>query len=198
MSDTPASLPFGLPCDPPLGAYSCACSTCSLDNTVACNSNADCPGLGVCRTDGLHGGALRVPDKCQFPETFDDMGGGEGQCSGPLSNNMFCDGFVRGDGSGVLVCANNADCGTYGVPGAGNCTLDQPLSCFLDPIVATGSATPQGATLGATYCVPPTGGGAVNSAFGFPGPARLVAETEYSHFCADGVTAWSPGGASCP
>jgi hypothetical protein len=40
------SLPFNVPCDPPLGALKCACSTCSLDNDIPCNSNADCSAVG--------------------------------------------------------------------------------------------------------------------------------------------------------
>ena len=60
------SLPFNLACDAPLGGYDCACSTCTLNNQIACNSDAECAAVfaGTCRTDSLHGGVSRAPNGC--------------------------------------------------------------------------------------------------------------------------------------
>jgi hypothetical protein len=197
LTDDAVSMPFALDCDSPLGALDCACSTCSLDNTVACETNADCPGLGVCRTDGLHGGALRQPNGCN-DLTCNDQGGEEGECNaGP--NDTYCDDFLKGSGGGIITCGTNTDCseGSTGVPGgAGNCSLSEPRSCFLNPIDADGTPGSEGAVLVSTFCSAPTSSAAVNGAAGTPGPARLSLDFEFVGRCADG-SIWGPGGANC-
>lgn len=197
LTDDAVSTPFALACDAPLGAFDCACSTCSLDNTVPCETNADCPGLGVCRTDGGHGGALRQPNGCN-DLTCNDQGGEEGECNaGP--NDLYCDDFLKGSGAGIITCATNTDCseGSTGVVGgAGNCTLSEPRSCFLDPIDVDGTPGSEGAILVSNFCSPPTASAAVNGAAGTPGPARLSLDFEFVGKCADG-SIWGTGGANC-
>jgi hypothetical protein len=199
LTDDAVSMPFALACDSPLGAFACACSTCSLDNSVPCNSNAECSGLGlgVCRVDGLHGGVSRQPNGCN-DLTCNDQGGEEGECNaGP--NDLYCDGFLKGSGGGIITCASNTDCsaGTTGVVGgAGNCSLTEPRSCFLDPIDVDGTPGSEGAVLVSNFCSPPTASGAVNGAAGTPGPARLSLDFEFVGRCADG-SIWGTGGANC-
>ena len=196
LTDGAVSLPFALPCDPPLGALDCSCSTCTLDNSVGCNSNAECAlvGAGTCRTDGLHGGAGRVPNGCS-DGSCEVLSGEEGVCSG--QNDLYCDGFVKANGEGIITCAVDADCdAVFGPDVAGDCTLPVPRKCFLDPIDAVGTPGTEGAVLVSTFCSAPTSSGAVNSAAGTPGPSRLSLDFEFFGRCADG-SPWGPGGASC-
>jgi len=204
LTDDAVALPFALACDPPLGAEDCACSTCSGDNTVACNTDAECLGFGgTCRVDGLHGGATRVPNACN-DGTCDSIGGGEGECDGADApsvgtgpTDLYCDAFLKGNGGGIVTCATNADCdvGVVGVA-AGNCLLEADRPCFLDPIAADGTAGSEGAVLVSTFCSAPTSSGAVNGAAGTPGPARLALDFEFVGRCADG-SIWGTGGANC-
>jgi len=195
LTDGSVNLPAALPCDPPLGALSCTCSTCTLDNSIGCNSDADCAAVaaGTCRTDGGHGGAPRVPNGCG-DGTCESAGGGEGICAG--ENDLFCDGFLKANGEGILPCFVDADCGTYGVPGAGNCTEATQRKCFQYPVTATGTPGSEGAELVSTFCSAPTSSGGVNSAAGTPGPSRVKLDFEFFGRCADG-SPWGPGGANC-
>ncbi len=196
LTDDAISMPFALDCDSPLGALDCACSTCNGDNTVACNSNAECVGFGgTCRTDGLHGGALRQPNACS-DLTCNDQGGEKGSCNaGPT--DLFCDGFVKGSGDGIITCSSNTDCeaGAIGFE-AGDCTISADRPCFLDPIDADGTAGSEGAVLVSNFCSPPTASAAVNGAAGTPGPARLSLDFEFVGRCASGAI-WGTGGANC-
>jgi hypothetical protein len=195
------SLPFALACDPPFGAYACACSTCSLDNSIACNDDADCAGAGVCRTDGGHGGATRLPNACYDFTCSPDPGDGpnEGTClAGPVDN--FCDGWLRSSGEGLINCGTNTDCDAYGPlcpdGDCGNCTLSKNRDCFLDPIVAEGVPAK---TIVGEGCIGPTGSGAVNSAIGWPGAYRVRQNLVADLLCSDGVTSYDPpGGSNCP
>jgi hypothetical protein len=203
LSTGPASLGFDLPCDAPLDGLSCACSTCSLDYQIACNSDAECAsyGAGVCRTDGLHLGKPREPNSCSDQICTADSSA-DGKCAND-PDDLFCDGFVEANGKGVFACGNDADCEALdgacgGVDGdCGACTVAQPRSCFLDPIVASGS---NGVTLAGVGCMPPTSKGTLNGAYGIPGPYRIVQAFSFHRpMCSDGVTPFEePGGSNCP
>jgi hypothetical protein len=173
-------LPFGTQCDFPLNSMSCACAVCSGDTTVPCNANADCSGIGAgtCTSNG--GGAPRQPNACS-DLTCTDIGGGKGECdAGPDVN--YCDGELRSNGEGLIACNDNADCDAVSSAcqnnDCGNCTITEPRSCFLDPIVSTGDADPQSPLIAASYCVPPTSSSGVNNATGLPGPSRAVVQVE--------------------
>jgi hypothetical protein len=198
------SMPMALPCDSFFSAFDCACSTCSLDNTIACNSDAECAtaSAGVCRTDGLHGGSLRSPNACDDLVCSPDDpldGPNEGYCAGgPVDS--YCDGFVRSNGDGVLACVSNLDCDALdpACPNGdcGTCSITSFRDCFLDPIVASG--TP-GQMLVGEGCIAPSTNGAVNSVCGWPGPYRIRQQIAPTLFCADGVTPFDPpGGSGCP
>jgi hypothetical protein len=196
LTDDAISLPFALPCDPPLEAFDCSCSTCTGDNSLGCNSDAECAAAaaGTCRTDGLHGGVGRQPNNCA-DGTCESAGGGEGICDG--ENDLYCDGFLKADGDGVLTCATNGDCdAVFGPGGAGACSLEVQRKCFLDPITADGTPGTEGAVLVSNFCSAPTSSGSINSAAGTPGPSRLALDFEFFGRCANG-SAWGPGGANC-
>jgi hypothetical protein len=199
LTDDAVSLPFALPCDPPIGFVNCSCSTCTGDNSLGCNSNAECAaaGAGTCRTDGSHGGAPRTPNSC-LDGTCEVLSGEEGVCTG--ENELFCDGFLKANGDGVLSCLNDGDCTALDseCPGGdcGTCTLAKLKKCFLNPIEADGTPGTEGAVLVSTFCSAPTNSGSVNAAAGTPGPSRLALDFEFFGKCADG-SPWGPGGANC-
>jgi hypothetical protein len=171
-----ASLPFALSCDFPNQLENCACAVCSGDNTLACNSDAECAtaGAGTCTSIGGNG-ASREPNSCA-DNTCTDQGGGYGIClAGP--SVKACDGIVRANGKGFILCNVDSECepGTIGIE-AGACTLTETRSCFLDPIAATGTADPDSPIVVSTFCVPPTTSGAANAATGLPGPSRAQIE----------------------
>jgi hypothetical protein len=203
LTDDLVSMPFALPCDPPLGILSCACSTCTGDNTLGCNSDAECAaaGAGTCRTDGSHGGAQRVPNGCNGACVALSPGSSEGVCDGAGPSDSYCSGLVKSNGEGIITCANDGDCAALNseCPGGdcGTCTLTSPRKCFLNPIVADGTANPEGSVLVSNFCSSPTASGAVNSAAGTPGPARLALDFEFLPFCSNGTTLWGTGGAAC-
>jgi len=169
------SVPFNLSCDFPLNAESCACAVCSGDASLACNDDSECvlAGAGTCTSAG--GGTARQPNACGNL-TCADLGDGRGECSaGP--DVMACDGVVRANGGGYVLCSNDSECqvGAIGFD-AGQCTLVESRPCFLDPIVASGTPDPDKAIMVAGFCVPPTSSSGVNSATGLPGPSRVQVE----------------------
>jgi hypothetical protein len=169
------SVPFSLSCDFPLNSESCACAVCSGDASQACNSDAECAATltGTCTSNG--GGAVRQPNACS-DSTCTDIGGGRGECqAGP--DVKACDGVVRANGGGYVLCSSDSECqvGAIGFD-AGNCTLVETRSCFLDPVVATGSPDSDQAVMVAGFCVPPTSSSGVNAATGLPGPSRVTVE----------------------
>jgi hypothetical protein len=202
LTDGTVNLPFALPCDPPLGGLDCSCSTCTGDNSIGCNSDAECAaaGAGTCRTDGLHGGALRQPNFCSGNCVAVPGSPTEGECDGAGPVDSYCSGLVKGNGGGIITCATNGDCDALDseCPGndCGDCTISEPRKCFLDPIVADGTPGTEGAVLVSNFCSAPTSSGAVNSAAGTPGPSRLSLDFEFFGRCADG-SPWGPGGANC-
>jgi hypothetical protein len=169
------SLPFNTSCDFPLNDYDCACAVCSGDAAQACNSDAECAmtATGTCTSAG--GGAPRQPNACS-DLTCTDLGGGSGECAaGP--DVKACDGVVRANGDGYILCSDDSDCqvGAIGFD-AGNCDQVLPRPCFLDPIDGTGMPDPNQTLLVAAFCVPPTSSSGVNSATGLPGPSRVGVE----------------------
>jgi hypothetical protein len=205
LSTEALSLPFHLPCDAPLSDLSCACSTCSLDNRIACNSDAECEdlGAGVCRTDGLHDGDARRPNSCSDHVcTSDPLDPGDGICAND-PEDLFCDGFVQANGRGVLTCATDSDCESLAplCPGGlngdcGSCSVAQPRECFLGPI----EAAPSEGTMAGGGCIPPTLKSTLDQAYGIPGPYRIQqAFSFHGPMCSDGVTPFEePGGSNCP
>jgi len=194
-----SALALTLQCDPPLGPLGCLCSVCSGDASLACNSDEECAAAdaGVCRTDGAHSGTPRAPNSCSdFVCVDDGSGTGDGECS--TDDDLFCDGYLKSDGSGMLPCITDTDCTAYDVPGAGSCTLSEPHSCFSGDISSSGLADPERPILVASYCSAPSVSGAINSGRGLPGPNRLLLDTNATRYCADGVTPWGAGGAICP
>jgi hypothetical protein len=175
-----STLPFGTKCDFPLNLLDCACAVCSGDASVACNSNTDCSdiGAGTCTSNG--GGSLRRPNGCS-DLTCTDIGGEQGECqNGPDVN--YCDGQKRANGSGFIACNTNADCVAVNSActdnDCGDCTLTEPRSCFLDPIVGEGSPDPDVPVIAGTFCVPPTTSTGINVATGIPGPSRAVVQLD--------------------
>ncbi len=118
-------------------------------------------------------------------ECADGDGDGEGQCTiGPIDQNC-----TVASGHAQRGCTADSDCGG----GGGSCG-SAARGCFLtgggtfqpsgqndgtDTLIAVGMedapmndvAQP---TLGAVFCVAPTGAGAVNNVAGLPGPGRVT------------------------
>jgi hypothetical protein len=200
FTDGHVSLPFGDSCDAAFGALACACGVCSLDNLQTCNGDADCAtlGVGVCAKGGT--GTSRRPNNCD-DLSCEDVGEERGACMG--ENDLFCDGYERKDGTGIITCATNADCVALdsecpgGVPGScGTCTLAQAKRCFLDPIEATGTAGMDGSEVVSTFCIGPTNNAGINAASGFPGPGRIVLDWNFTAYCPNG-TQYEIGGSNC-
>jgi hypothetical protein len=104
-----------------------------------------------------------------------------GRCDSEAPDE-FCDGRVRSDGTGVVFCNSNADCDATDCLGScGTCSISEQRRCFLDPIEGSGTANPYAPKLLATACLTPSGSGAVNSAFGLPGPVRMSLETTVTY-----------------
>jgi hypothetical protein len=100
-----------------------------------------------------------------------DEGGGEAHCATP---DAACDGVLRADGEGVILCLNNADCdpNNIGIDG-GTCTTARSRGCFLSTIVSDGTASRTHPVFGAISCVLNTQSAAVNAVAGLPGPQRM-------------------------
>jgi len=174
------SMPFGVECENPFFSP-CACAVCTGNTSVACNSNAECSGIGAgdCDSKGGADAADRLPNACQ-PDAYvcTDTGAGGGGFNGECASltDTFCDGLLRANGEGFLFCASNGDCATLNAAcggDCGNCDATLQRRCFLDPIQATGVADPDDPVLVGAFCVPPTTNNAINVAVGLPGPARV-------------------------
>ncbi|MFN2378155.1 MAG: hypothetical protein ABR538_16610, partial [Candidatus Binatia bacterium] len=176
---------------------------CQLATSVTCSTNADCQNYtsgGPCNPStctAIGGsGASPEPNDCTGLACM-DMGGGEGLCAtGP--DDQSCDGLVKADGTGILSCTNNSDC-TANHPLNGSCSLVKRRSCFLDPIVATGSADTDFPVGAAAFCVPPTSNSSINQVAGLPGPTRVINQGRARTFCAaDHGIEYQPGLGGCP
>lgn len=181
---------------------------CSLAMTVHCITDADCRhrnqapcNPSTCSANGA--GSFPHPNDCE-DGACNDLGAGSGECStGP--DDLTCDNALRADGSGVFPCSTNEDCPSdviYGpqvARGPGTCTLGKRRPCFLDPIVATGTADPQFPVMASAFCVPPTASSAINTVAGLPGPGRVRQQTQLTTFCAsDNSVQYTPGIGGCP
>lgn len=193
-----ASLSANVDCDGAgAGTDLCPCLVCSGDTGVPCNSDNDCAAAGgTCSSKGS--GIFPSPNQCE-EGACNDVGGGKGQCAtGPFDH--YCDGLLKPDGTGILACQTNADCAPGAVGGAGgNCTLAEIRKCFLDPIVATGQSDPEFPVAVATFCVPPTSNGGINTVAGLPGAGRVISQGRGVTFCAsDRSSTYDPGVGNCP
>lgn len=188
-----STMPFNTPCDDPLPPSTpCACAQCSGDIALPCNSDQECidAGAGLCTTNGGGAAHPRSPNSCTSNDCSALPGiTHRGECtSGP--DDKFCDGFLRGNGRGILSCTNNSAC--QGFEGGqqqvcpnddcGSCSIVERRSCFNDPIVITGTPDLDNPILGATFCLPPTSNAAVNSATGTPGPGVVRLESFVERF----------------
>jgi hypothetical protein len=179
-----SSLPFAAHCDAPLQFLLCPCAVCSLATSKGCVSNADCGvGEGTCDTNGGGQAAQRLPNSCS-DLICTDVGGGKGECQAgviDVDDIQYCDGQLKANGRGYLVClsqgdcdvadpeCNGGDCGT-----CGGVTEERP--CFNDPIDVTGIADPSNPNIAATFCIPPTSNAAINGAAGTPSAGRVVVD----------------------
>ena len=200
MTSDVSSLPFGTTCDAPADSMQCACAVCSGDTTLACNDDQVCKDLDVGDCVSSGGGAVRVPNKCGDGVCV-DVGNGNGECGAAGPVEYYCDNMLRANGRGLLSCQTDEDCAAYasqcGDGGCGLCTIAEPRSCFLDPITATGHATPDGADMVTTFCVSPTASAAVNVVAGLPGAARFKVNFDFEGLCPNGAPFDKPGGSNC-
>ncbi|HYB98533.1 MAG TPA: hypothetical protein VEC57_05295 [Candidatus Limnocylindrales bacterium] len=169
-----AQLPFEDNCDGVASGELCACGVCSGDGATPCRTDAACSGLGlgVC-TNGA--GPDRNPNGCTGYVCETGTALDRGTCANPIE--MYCDGFTRANGRGVISCEDDEDCAPENVscPGAGcgTCNLPQLKSCFLDPIQVQGTPSTTNPVLAGTFCLPPTSNTGINSAAGSPGPGAV-------------------------
>jgi hypothetical protein len=203
LTDGATSISFQEQADPPLTSLPAACGACSDDNTVGCETDAECAGLGLGTCGRGFPGASRRPNACDdfVCEPVVGSSGVRGVCDGEFET--FCDGFVRQNGGGgVLPCGFDEDCSSLDndCPAAdcGTCTLQQPRRCFLDPIVETGTKGVDGAELVSTFCAPPTVNVGINNTNGLPGAGRVKLDVDFTAYCPDGATPFELGGANCP
>jgi hypothetical protein len=181
---------------PPFVTYKCHCGICSNDESVPCSTNEECPSGGTCKAAG---NGAPLPNQCAGNGVCKDLGNNTGLCDqGP--NDRFCDALLKVDGSGFISCLGNADCepGTIGSD-AGACTLVAGRPCFLDNITSQGQASPNAPLGAATFCIPPTSNGGINTVAGLPGPGRVLTQTETRTFCSsDQDVRYTPGVGGCP
>jgi hypothetical protein len=139
-----------------------------------------------------------LPNQCAVDGICNPAGSGEGVCNqGP--NDKFCDGVLHANGEGFIACQSQLDCDAYPNGIAGNCTLTKGRECFLDTIVATGSADPRYPVASAAFCIAKTSNSGINSVAGLPGPGRVVNQGEVTHFCASNpAVTYIPGVGGCP
>ncbi|MFN2378343.1 MAG: hypothetical protein ABR538_17575 [Candidatus Binatia bacterium] len=190
-----SELASGLSCGGLLPAESCPCRVCSGATFVPCSSDADCEGQGTCTGDA--GSVSVLPNNCA-DLLCSDNGNGEGSCTtGP--DARWCSGVVRADGRGFLPCTANVDCqpGTIGIDG-GDCTLTERSPCFLDTIVARGSAHSRQPVTAAAFCMPAVSSAGRNAVIGLPGPARIRRQSTLASWCnGDPGNGYTPGSGGC-
>lgn len=187
-------LPADLSCGGASPALMCPCRVCSNGAATACSTDALC-GEGSCSSSGLTGESR--PNACE-DGLCSGLGGDEGGCTtGP--DDRFCDAVVEASGQGILPCASDEDCleAAIGIDG-GTCSLVQRRACFLDPVVASGSADPQTPRSAAAYCWSTLSTAGRTAAFGLPGPARVHRQTELRSWCQGaGTKLYVPGSKGC-
>ena len=149
----------------------CHCGTCTGDSAIGCSSNVDCAAAaaGTCVAGGS-------PDSCT--SACLSVGGGYGECDGDF--DMYCDGNLRVDGSGIAGCASNSDCDGFGV-GWGACELSQARPCFVDPLTTDGTPSATDPVTAASSCIASVSNPAVNVTLGLPGPIRVVTQRHVTY-----------------
>jgi hypothetical protein len=176
------TLPFGDACDSPNESEDCACGVCvsapedGADGSVSCNGDSDCTSLNPNWTCGFGAGVARQPNQCVGYVCDPVMGQTDrGICNVDVTQQ--CSGLVRANGKGVLNCQMDSDCEALDsiCPGGdcGTCNLFDNKSCFLNPIVVTGTPDTDNPILAGVFCLPPTSNSGVSSASGSPGPASV-------------------------
>jgi len=173
-----------------VGATVCGGNRCigGTNNGSPCSGASACPS-GACGRPGEPTKPSACLETTASPDNnLDcvDRGDGEGECvSGPLTSACSV-----ASGHAQRGCLADSDCG--GAPGS--CETTNRL-CFLtgggsfqppqtglvgtDTLIAVGMEDPpmndvSNPTLGAVFCVGPTGAGAVNNVAGLPGPGRVT------------------------
>ncbi len=170
------------PIGPICGGKRCIGGT---NNGAACNNTTECPSGGICGRPGEPTKPSACLDDTATVNTLDctDLGNGEGQCTqGPITTSCSV-----ASGHAQRGCISDTDCGG----GAGSCESNNRL-CFLTgdvpggggkdgtgTLIAAGMEDPpmhdvSNPTLGAVFCVGPTGSSAVNNVAGLPGPGRVT------------------------
>ncbi len=178
-----------------VGATQCGGRRClgGSNNGAPCTNVADCPGMG---TACARPGEPTRPSAClddtaangnpnRVFECADGDANGEGEClNGPTDQNCSL-----ASGHAQRGCLGDVDCGG----GGGSCQTF-PRGCFLtgggtfqaggtmdgtDTLIAVGEADAptndvSNPTLGAVFCVGPTGSSSINNVAGLPGPARVT------------------------
>jgi len=173
------SLPFANACDPPNAALMCACGQCTGDHSIACRNDAECAaaGIGTCTTNGGGSATVRKPNQCAGYTCVEVGATDRGECGGATAVDMFCDGFLRANGKGILTCLDDDSCHALdpACPGGncGVCTFPGVRSCYLDPIETTGTADTHNPTLAGTFCLPPTANVSINETTGSPGAGEV-------------------------
>jgi hypothetical protein len=148
-----------------------------------CANNTACPSGGICGRPG----EPTKPSACLDDTTTAGIDcsdtapvDGEGECTGgPITQSCSL-----ASGHAQRGCTGDADCGGA----AGSCTAAN-RACFLTGgltiLAGTNTLVAQGApdapvndtshpTLGAVFCVGPTGSTSVNNVAGLPGPGRIT------------------------
>jgi len=202
LSDAPPDLTMGTDCTFGGGGsgLKCACAICTGGGNIPCNGDGDCPGGETCTSPGS--GQQTQPNDCS------DLICTDRECAAGASNDFvtYCDGYVRGDGQGILTCTSNADCITYDpiCPNGdcGTCTLSAIRPCFTSGgpgEVISGSGVPgtDGAVLASNFCIPPSSSTSINAASGLPGPARIFMTLRYDNRCPNDDPWQFPGGSNC-
>ncbi|MCC6850456.1 MAG: hypothetical protein IT294_18355 [Deltaproteobacteria bacterium] len=178
-----------------VGATQCGGRRClgGSNNGAPCTNVAECPGTGTaCARPGeptrpaacLDNTAANGNPNRVF-ECTDGDANGEGECTnGPTDQNCSL-----ASGHAQRGCLADGDCGGA----AGSCQV-APRGCFLtgggtfqaagkmdgtDTLIAVGMEdTPMNdtshPTLGAVFCVGPTGSSSINNVAGLPGPGRVT------------------------
>jgi hypothetical protein len=128
-----------------------------------------------------------------------DDEGFAGQCDDQGPDDRSCDAIVRANGDGYIQCQSNADCSEDNIGiAAGVCRLLKRRSCFLDPIIASGTPDPSTPIGAAVFCIPPTANPGINDVAGIPGPGRVLTQARSRLFCAsDPDKIYTPGVGGC-
>ena len=177
-----------------VGATICGGNRCvgGTNAGAPCTSVTACPGGGLCARPGEPTRPSACLDDTSGGNTVHDCvdgdGDGEGECTqGPITQNCSV-----ASGHAQRGCTGDADCG--GAPGScqsanrlcfltGGGTFQPPVAGTgkdgTDTLIAVGMEdTPMNdvsnPTLGAVFCVGPTGSSSVNNVAGLPGPGRVT------------------------